>query len=109
MADEDYPRFHRDRTNLSIHIVAVPVFMLANLSLLIGLAQIDTTRIVVSAGFIALSLGVQKLGHGMEVTPSEPFAGAGDFLKRIYSEQFFRFWAFVVDGGWLRNWRSAGD
>lgn len=106
---EGYSRFHRNRTNLLIHMVAVPVFMLANVSLLVGLVQFETTRIVVSAGFIALSLGLQKLGHSMEATLPETFAGAGDFLKRIYSEQFFRFWAFVVDGAWLRNWHSAED
>ena len=108
MSDENYSRFHRNRINLLIHVFAVPMFLLANVSFVAGLLQLDGTRIVVSVGFVALSLGVQKLGHSMESTPPEPFAGAGDFLRRVYSEQFSRFWVFVFDGGWLRNWRATG-
>ena len=109
MTDENYSRFHRNRINLFIHIFAVPMFLLANVSLVAGLLQLDATGVVVSVGFVALSLGLQKLGHSMESAPPEPFAGAGDFLRRIYSEQLSRFWVFVFDGGWLRNWRSAAD
>jgi len=109
MTDEDYSRFHCNRVNLLIHIVAVPVFLLGNVSLLAGLLQPDVGRMVVSVGFIALSLGLQKLGHSMEATPPEPFAGAGDFFRRIYSEQLSRFWVFLFDGGWLRNWRAVAD
>lgn len=109
MTDENYSRLHRNRTNLLIHAVAVPVFLLANVSLVVGLLQLDITRMVISVGFIALSLGVQKLGHSMEATPAAPFADPGDFLRRIYSEQFSRFWLFVLSGGWSANWRTAGD
>jgi hypothetical protein len=107
MADDDYSRSHRNRTNLLIHLVAVPMFVLANVSLVTGLLQLDPTRIVVSVGFIALSLGLQKLGHSLESTPPEPFSGAGDFFRRIYSEQFSRFWLFVISGDWLRNLRTG--
>ncbi len=108
MTDENCSRFHRNRINLLIHIFAVPMFLMANVFGVVGLLELDGTRIAVSVGFIALSLGVQKLGHSMESTPPESFAGAGDFLGRIYSEQLSRFWVFVLSGGWLHNWRAAG-
>lgn len=107
MTEQDYSRFHQNRVNLLIHAVAVPVFVLANVFLAAGLFRLDGRRIVISVAFIALSLGVQKLGHSMESTPPEPFTSPGDFIRRIYREQFSRFWVFVLSGGWLRNWRGS--
>ncbi|MDH3589971.1 MAG: terminase, partial [Gammaproteobacteria bacterium] len=54
-----------------------------------------------------LSLVAQGKGHKLEPVPPEPFAGRGDFLQRILSEQFGRFWVFLFRGGWSRVLRGS--
>lgn len=107
MGEREYATIHRHRGNLLIHLVAVPVFVLANVSLLAGIFRQDVMGIIVSAGFIALSLGAQKLGHGLEGQPPQPFSGPAGFMRRIYREQFYGFRVFLLGGGWLRNWRAG--
>ena len=36
---EGYPRYHRARVNLLVHIVAVPLFLLGNIGLLVAIVQ----------------------------------------------------------------------
>ena len=46
---------------------------------------------------------MQGIGHKREAEPPVPFDGPGDFLARVFVEQFFTFPRFVLTGGWLRN------
>ena len=50
----------------------------------------------------ALSLAAQGAGHKREPSPPLPFAGPGDFVTRILSEQFYKFPKYVLTGGWSR-------
>ena len=76
---QDYARFHTNKTNLLLHIVMVPLF----------------------------SIAVQGAGHKQEPNPPLPFDGPGDFVKRIFSEQFYKFPQFLLTGEWLRAIRAS--
>jgi hypothetical protein len=104
----DYPRFHRNRTNLAIHIVMVPVFAASTVSAVWSLAGGHWLAAALLALGPVVSLATQGIGHRKEPNPPVPFAGPVDFLTRVLSEQFYRFPRFVLAGEWARAWRSAG-
>jgi hypothetical protein len=101
-----YPDGHRDRRNLIVHILTVPLFMAgtvaAVLSPLLGWPYLP-------AGLVAMvaAMAVQGATHRMESTPPVPFRGPADVLARIFVEQWLTFPRFVLTGGWLRAWRAA--
>ncbi|MGH8117788.1 MAG: hypothetical protein ACREP0_02340 [Rhodanobacteraceae bacterium] len=70
-----YPRFHRSRANLLVHIVAVPMFMAANVMFVIALVRGEWVATVVAAVVTGASLFAQGRGHRLEATPAEPFTG----------------------------------
>ena len=98
-----YERNHRDRTSLVLHMIGVPMFIagvLAGLRLaLAGYVAGSVFALTVAVAGFAL----QAAGHRREAESPEPFDGVGDFLARVFVEQFFTFPRFVLSGGWLRN------
>ena len=101
LMNPDYDPYHQHPTNLVLHILAVPFFVIGTLLMLWALVL---GHWLSAAGFFvlpALSLAVQGVGHKMEVRPPEPFSGPANFLARVFAEQFFRFWVFVFSGRWL--------
>ena len=99
----DYERYHRDRTSLVLHMVGVPMFIAGTLAALrLALAGFlpgaAFALVVAAAGF-----AIQGVGHKRESVPPVPFEGPGDFLSRLFVEQFVTFPRFVLTGGWLRN------
>ena len=103
----DYPRFHQNRTNLLIHIVAVPVFIWGGVyavsAAFDGRWLAFGTALLLPLGSIA----AQGIGHKKEPNPPLPFDGPGDFVQRIFVEQFYRFPKFVLTGQWFRALGSA--
>ena len=107
--DPAYLQTHKNRTNLLIHIVAVPLFASG---LLGGLVFFAAGRIPEGIGLLllaVLSLTAQGRGHKLEETPPEPFRGPGDFVRRILTEQYVRFWVFVARGHWLSALKNASS
>ena len=103
----DYPRFHQDRVNLVLHLVMVPAFVAGILGMAACLAA---GRWLTGAALVLLpfvSMAVQGVGHRREKVPPLPFTGPANVLGRIFAEQFFKFWVFVLGGGWLRAWRAG--
>lgn len=103
----DYPRFHQDRANLTIHMVVVPTFVVGALGALWSLAAGRWLSAAALALLPVLSVAAQGVGHKREVNPTVPFRGPADFIARILKEQFYRFPRFVLSGGWLRAWRGS--
>jgi len=104
---EDYPHFHKNRENLLLHIVMVPVFE-------VGVVYAPLAAVQgrwLAAGLALLlplgSIAAQGAGHKREPNPPLPFDGLGDFVKRIFAEQFFKFPMFVLSGAWFRAVRSS--
>ena len=105
----DYARFHGNRLNLAIHALMVPVFVVSVLALIGNLIAGRWLWAMALAAGPVLSLALQGFGHRREVHPPLPFAGPGNFLGRVFAEQFFRFPVFVLSGGWKRAWLRAGQ
>ena len=105
---QGYPRFHRDRVNLLIHIVAVPAFSLGALALPLALAWGRPGLGVAGLTAMVLSLAAQGRGHAREENPPEPFSGPREFVARLFAEQFLTFPRFVLSGGWRRALRGPG-
>jgi len=98
-----YSSNHRDPVNLLIHMIAVPAFMAGVLAALVQVLQMRWFGAAISA-FVALAaFALQGIGHRRESQAPEPFAGPGDFVARIFAEQFITFPRFVLSGQWARN------
>jgi len=103
----DYVAKHRDRGNLLIHIVAVPLFQLATLVLVYAVV---TRSVVLAASAVVAMVGalvLQGRGHRREAEAPTPFAGAGDFVSRFVVEQWVTFPRFVLSGAWAANLARA--
>lgn len=105
---EGYPRYHRSRFNLLLHIVMVPLFLVANVALVLALVERSWLVGIVSVAAMGISVLLQGCGHRREAVPPEPFTGAVQAVVRIFLEQWVTFPRFVLSGGWWRALRAAG-
>jgi hypothetical protein len=103
---EGYPRFHRSRENLLIHIVCVPLFLAGNIGLVVALVTGSRILVAASVTVAAVSLLFQGRGHALEQTPPEPFSGPLDAVARLFFEQWVTFPRFLLTGGWQRAFRA---
>lgn len=103
----DYVAKHRDRGNLLIHIVAVPLFQLATLGLIGALVCRSVTGVVIAIAAMVVALVLQGRGHRREAAAPTPFDGATDFVSRFVVEQWITFPRFVISGAWSANLRRA--
>jgi membrane-bound ClpP family serine protease len=101
-----YPKGHRDRTNLLVHILTVPLFILGTGALV--LSAFVASLVLAASGLAAMVLVmvVQGRTHKRESTPPAPFQGPLDVLARIFLEQFFTFPRYVLSGELTRAWRG---
>jgi hypothetical protein len=107
---QGYPRYHQSRTNLLLHIVTVPLFMAATVTLVAALLLLSWKLLVAAVVGIVVTLVVEGRGHKLEPVPSEPFTGSANFVGRFFFEHWITFPRFVVSGGWWRNLtRTHGD
>jgi len=102
----DYVAKHRDRGNLMIHIVAVPLFQVATLVLIGAVLGRSVTAAVIAVGAMVVALVLQGRGHRREAEAPTPFAGAADFMSRFVVEQWITFPRFVLTGAWSRSFRA---
>lgn len=104
---DGYERYHQSRANLLMHIVVVPMFLAANVSLLACLATRLWWGALASLVLMVVSIAVQGRGHKIETVPPVPFSSAGNAVARLLLEQWVTFPRFVLSGGWLRALRLA--
>jgi len=102
-----YSASHRNRTNLLIHIVAVPLFMAATMLAVYALVRFTLPALAGAALCFLVSLILQGRGHKLEATAPEPFKGGLDFILRLFAEQWITFPRFVLTGGWSENMSKA--
>ncbi len=102
-----YAASHRDRVNLALHIVAVPLFVGATAYLFVALVRGDVRAALAGVAGLGVSLAAQGLGHRREAVRPAPFSGAWDAVARVPVEQFWGFWVFLVSGDWWRALRRA--
>jgi Protein of unknown function (DUF962) len=99
----DYSMKHRDRTNLLLHIVAVPLFQIATIALIVGVAVRSGGLVGIALAAMVAAIVIQGRGHRREREAPTPFAGPIDFVSRFVAEQWITFPRFVFWGGWSRN------
>lgn len=102
-----YSEFHRSRRNLLIHIIVVPLFLIANIHLIVQLIQHNYVFAAASGLVMIVSLAMQGRGHKMESTPSIPFSSPRNAIARLLLEQWINFPRFALSGGWWRAWKSS--
>ncbi|MCR9299293.1 terminase [Vibrio fluvialis] len=102
-----YASFHQSRKNLMIHIVFVPMFIISFISFTRSLLGLELVSALSSLVIMALSFGLQGLGHRQEVNPAVPFTGFRNAVVRILLEQFYTFPRFVLTGKWYQALRDS--
>ena len=103
---EGYPRYHRSRLNLLLHIVVVPLFLVGNVALLVAVVQRSWVVGIVAVVAMVFSVALQDRGHRQEPVSPEPFTSPVNAMSRIFFEQWVTFPRFVLSGGWLRALRQ---
>jgi Protein of unknown function (DUF962) len=102
----DYPAKHRDRVNLLLHLVAVPLFLVGTLLLVAAALRGSGPGIALGLGCLVVSVVVEGRGHARERETPTPFAGPLDFASRFVVEQWITFPRFVLTGAWSRSFRA---
>jgi hypothetical protein len=102
----NYPHAHRDRRNLLVHILTVPMFMAGTVAVPLA-AALHWALAPAGLAAMALAMALQGRTHKLEERPPEPFLGPGDVVGRIFAEQWINFPRFVASGRFARAWRSA--
>ena len=97
---DGYPRYHQSRTNLLIHIVAVPLFLLGTIGVVVAIVQLSIVFLVTAIVCVVVAVALQGRGHRLEPIPPEPFSGPLNFVSRLFCEQWVTFPRFVISGGW---------
>lgn len=102
----NYPDNHRHPANLVLHLIAVPMFIIAALLILDGLFSLSFSSIAIGVIGLIAALGFQRHGHTLEKQAPEPFSDRGDAIKRLLVEQFITFPRFVLSGAWWKAWKE---
>ena len=105
----DYAAKHRDRQNLLVHLVAVPLFQAGTVILVVGVGSLSVLGIGIAVVCLAAALVTEGRGHARERETPAPFDGPLDFASRFVVEQWITFPRFVLSGAWRRNFRAAAD
>jgi len=103
----EYRRLRSTKSNLLVHLVAVPIFVFSIVSLFFALLEGAIPAVIAWAVAALISMMLQRHGHKRESESPRSFCGPTDFLRRWFGEQFIIFPWFVLSGNWLRQWRSA--
>ena len=104
---DDYAVKHRDRVNLLVHLVAVPLFQAGTLLFLVGMGARSALGIGIGLACLAAGVLIEGRGHAREREAPVPFDGPIDFASRFVVEQWITFPRFVLSGAWRRNFRAA--
>src|SRR2546426_8298997 len=95
----DYSAKHRDRINLLLHIVAVPLFQIATI-VMVGAVVTGSGS---AAGLGSLGIGaagvIQGRGHRRGRARPTPFSRPARFMSPLVAEQWVTFPPFVFSGG----------
>ena len=103
----DYALKHRNRTNLALHIVAVPLFDVATIVLFVAAIGHRPGAAALALAAMVAAVVMEGRGHRQERSAPEPFTGPVDFVSRFVVEQWVTFPRFVLSGGWFRHIRQA--
>jgi hypothetical protein len=94
---QNYPHAHRERQNLWVHALTVPLFMAGTLAVPLALVF---GAFLVPVGLFAmlLAFAAQGRGHRRESGAPLPFRGPLDVVRRVFLEQWITFPRYVLSG-----------
>ena len=101
-----YPAGHRDRRNLLVHALTVPVFQVGTVALLMS-PFLSGWLAVLGLGAMGGTMMAQGRTHRLERNTPAPFRGPGDVVARILAEQWLTFPRYVASGGFGEAWKAA--
>jgi len=101
-----YPNNHQHPTNLVLHLIAVPLFIVASLLMVSGVFGLSFGNFAIGVIGVVAALALQSHGHKLETAAPEPFSDRKDAISRLLVEQFVTFPRFILSGGWWRAWRE---
>ena len=101
-----YPNNHQHPTNLVLHLIAVPLFIVAFLLIACGVFGLNLANFAIGVIGVIAALGLQRHGHTLEAQASEPFSDRKDAVSRLLVEQFLTFPRYVLSGGLWLAWRE---
>ncbi len=101
-----YADNHRDRRNLILHLVTVPIFIAGLASVVIGAVTLAPWTALGGAAGMLVAVASQGRGHRLEAVAPQPFRGPGDVIVRLFMEQLVTFPRYVLTGGVARAWRG---
>ena len=92
---KNYPDAHRDRLNIALHILTVPLFIAGTTA--VALAPFISWTLA-PLGLLAAfaALGIQGRGHRREKMTPAKFEGPADALIRLFVENWVTFPRFVI-------------
>ena len=96
---QGYHRYHRSMVNIAIHLIAVPLFIVAFLFLIVSLVFFNLPTLLWSISALMLAMLLQAIGHQKEHLAPEKFTGVSNFIVRLLLEQFVTFPKFVCVSG----------
>lgn len=102
-----YGRYHQSRSNLLLHIVFVPLFLVSNVVCLVCLAEHRWLIALAAVALMGLSLSIQGRGHGKEPVSPEAFTGPFNAISRLMLEQWVTFPRFLLSGAWRQALRNS--
>ena len=103
-----YPAGHRDRRNLMVHAVTVPVFQVGTIGVLMG-PFVSAWLALVGLAAMGGVMVLQGRTHRLEHNPPAPFRGPGDVVARFFAEQWITFPRYVASGAFGEAWSAAGS
>ena len=92
----EYPDTHQSRFNIVIHVISVPIFMLASYLVVCSVCQLSLEKLAIGISLIVGVISLQGFGHSLEHHKAKSFRGAGDFFTRILLEQWITFPRFIL-------------
>ena len=101
-----YPAGHRDRRNLLVHALTVPLFQVGTVALVCA-PFLGGWLAALGLGAMVGVMAVQGRTHRLEATRPVPFRGPADVVARILAEQWLTFPRYVASGEFARAWREA--
>ena len=106
---EGYATFHQSRTNLLIHIIFVPLFIISFIALLLAVLSLDLPQACSALVSMLIAFGLQGFGHQQETNPALPFTSFKNAITRILLEQLYTFPKFVLQGKWYKALRASAS
>jgi hypothetical protein len=99
-----YAGGHRDRLNLLVHALTVPVFDAGTVALVGGVWSWPLAPL--GAALMLLAIAAQGRAHRREAEPPASFRGPLDALARLLAEQWVTFPRYVLSGRFVAVWRA---